>query len=672
MVAAVKPAAVRERVRSNSRGVVSAAMVRALPRRVRSLAEFAEQEVILPTGPYAGTRFRREYQPFAFTFLTECQANPYYREVAALGPVQSGKSMSAFIIPAMYHICERVESCVIGIPRMEPDAMDKWRDDLEPMFRRSRYANLLPDRQAGSRGGAFSTIRFKNGAAIKFMSGEGSDASRSGYAKAKVLLVTEADKVNIQKKNSAETSPIEQMRARVRSYGFDYFIYQECTVTNEAGYIFQAKTNGTDSELFIRCQYCERFVLPEREHLRGWQGCESEAEVEDKTHFVCPNCDAAWNEGDRRAANFDARIVHAGQAINDAGEVEGEAKKSRTFGFRWTAAHNLFVPMAMLGLDEWRAARNPDRDAAEKKMVQFIWAKPFEDDDEDFADLDPHKIATRVVRVDRGVVPPGYTRMTAAADIGGRFIHWTARAWNAAGSSHVVDYGILDVPSSEMALERAVQLKLSELKDILDAGFLVAGDNHRISPELTLIDARWQGSTEDPPFVFHFCIAAGPAYMPAQGFGVGQFRAARYRRPVQKSERVKWIGDNCHAERRKEPRIGRFTLMKFDANHHKSMLHNRITMPVDADGAMTLFEAPTGEHIAFARHLCAERMFRRFVPGRGFVIEWKAISGQNHFLDANSMNEVAASFLGIGVSDAGEPASAKPAREGWLSQQGGA
>jgi len=277
--------------------------------RLRTLREFAEQEIILPDGQYEGMRFRVSRQPYTALWLDEVDSGRWER-FALLGPVQSGKTLLGCIIPTMYHLFEIGESVIFGVPTMEL-AADKWREDLRPAIEASRYRELLPRQGAGSKGGLFEAIQFGNGATLKLMSGRGKDEKRSAYT-ARVVVVTEADKMDVAGEASREADPISQLEARTSAYDFGRRIYLECTVSIEQGRIWQEYISGTESRIVHPCPHCREWVSPEREHLRGWQDAKTVLDVRENAHFVCPACGKPLTSAQRLEMNLRAKLLHKG------------------------------------------------------------------------------------------------------------------------------------------------------------------------------------------------------------------------------------------------------------------------------------------------------------------------------------------------------------------------
>src|SRR6185503_16254118 len=180
-------------------------LAQARPRRLRTMREFAESEIVIPDGPFVGRRFKCYRQPYTGLWFDAVDSGAWSRCVAT-GPTQSGKTLSCFVIPLLYHLFELGETVICGLPDMDM-AADKWREDLLPAIERSRYRDLLPAMGSGSRGGKVETIQFGNGATLKFMSGGGSDKSRAGFT-ARVVVVTETDGMDRPGATSRESDKI--------------------------------------------------------------------------------------------------------------------------------------------------------------------------------------------------------------------------------------------------------------------------------------------------------------------------------------------------------------------------------------------------------------------------------------------------------------------------------
>ena len=166
-------------------------MSNAKTRVLRSMRQWAEEELVIPNGPFIGDQFSVKNQPVLGLLLDEFDSGRWVEKYTT-GPSQSAKTFGCFVIPIAYHLAEMGEDVVCGVPDMNM-ASDKWEDDLLPPFQQSpSLKRLLPSRGSGSEGGKVTdSIELTNGAKLKFMSRGSKDQGKAGFT-ARVVCVTEA------------------------------------------------------------------------------------------------------------------------------------------------------------------------------------------------------------------------------------------------------------------------------------------------------------------------------------------------------------------------------------------------------------------------------------------------------------------------------------------------
>lgn len=631
------------------------------------MRQFAEEEIVLPTGPHKDEHLRLDLAPWMGIWLDAIDSGNYRRH-ALTGVGQGGKTLGGSAIPVMYHLFERCETTIYAAPSIEM-AADKWKQDIEPAIRASRYADLLPEVGRGSRGGTALSIEFRHGPTLRFMTGGGNDKTRAGYS-ARPVIITEVDGMDDAGGKSRETDKINQFEARGSSFNDDAIVYMECTVSTEDGRIWRELKEGTDSRLALPCPHCKAFVTPERQHLVGWQDAANVIEARQQATLVCPGCGAAWSEVDRAEANRGAKVVHKGQSIDPDGSVVGMLPPTLTFSLRFTAANNLLVSMARVAEEEWSAPRRTDPELAERKLRQFYWTIPSEPEVQTLSTIDVSKICARTISAPRGRVPAGATRLTVGVDVGKWMCHWAAVAWLAGGTPHVVEYGVLDVPCQSMAQELAIRAALNRFRDeicingwpMLSAAKDAAGAEKVLRPSLTLIDCgNWQET------VVAHCIESGAGVLPAKGFGVEQLG----RRRIIREPGYELVSQDAG-----------WSLVEINADFWKSFVHARLQTPAGEVGGLTLFHASAGEHLTFAKHLTAEKKVEQFIAGTGTVVRWERVNRNNHYLDALALACVAGHGVGERIVVPAPPAAAaapapappRPAsdrdeRRGWMGQK---
>lgn len=627
--------------------------------RVRTMRQFAEQEIILPPGgPWAGRFYNCKRQPANGLWFDGIDSGRWTRHWAT-GPSQAAKTLCCFAIPAIYHLFELRETVVCGVPNLDM-VSDKWHNDLRPVIANSRYRSMLPDAGRSSRGGIGVSVRFTNGSMLRFMTGGGGDKSRAGFT-TRVLIITEADGFDSTTGGSDEADKITQMLARLRSRGDDEVrVYGESTVTVEAGRTWHEITkNGTNSRIALPCPHCRKFCIPKGDEsdrlvLRGWQDAASKLDARDRARFCCALCGAEWSETERREANLAGVLVHGDQTVRPNGKIVGDPPRTDTFGLRWSAVNNLFRSAGDAGADEWRAARSPDEESAEREINQFVWALPYRPPVVEVSPLDAAQLARRTSGTTKGIVPAGTKALTVGVDLGSRLLHYVAVAWRQDASSDVIDYGCVDVQSEQLGVPRAILIALRELAEFVTDGWQPADSTTTRPADQVWIDAGWETDV-----VYQFCREAGKRFRPVMGRGTSSIRPTPYIRPTRTGAIVQFIGEAYHAKRLKNDRLH---VIEIDSNHWKLRIRQQLSSDPTAPGAMRLYQALNSrEHQTFIKHLRAEHPEERFVPGRGggVQIRWVRRYRNNHWFDALYYAAAAAHLCGVRI----EPDDKRPGKQ---------
>lgn len=600
--------------------------------RLRGIRQFAEQEVVIPSGTFKDHKFAVHRQPFTGLLYGEFESRRW-RRFAVTGPSQSGKSLGSYVTPIMYHLFEVRETVIAGIPSMEM-ARDKWDRDILPAIEASRYREFLPTKGAGSRGGSFESITLKNGATLRFMSGGGGDKHRAGFT-GRVCVFTEVDGMDEAGESSREADPISQIEARTLSYGSRAVIYLECTVSTEKGRTWQEYTKGSQSRIVVQCKSCGQWVTPEREHMVGWQDADDKLTAMESARFMCPgeNCGVLWGEGERRELNANARLLHRGQEITEEGEIVGAMPRTDTLGFRWNAFNNLFLKTSELAGEAWVDARSANPDAAERRQRQFFWAIPVEPEVYETVPLEQDTITRRKGSTGRGIVPSGTTLITVGCDIGKYVGHRLAIAWLPGAIGTIIDYAAFDISSRDLTPPVAILAALRNMRDEFEKGW-----------DGRTPDAVWVDSGYESDAVYAFTREAGSRYRPTKGHGVAQERSTPYAAPRKLAKETPKIGDGWHVAYQAAEKIW---LIHLNSDHWKSRAHQYLISPVGQPGSLVLYDAPPQEHLTLARHLTAERKVEEFIPGKGTVERWVRDRKQNHFLDCLMQACAAADHLGV-------------------------
>ena len=625
----------------------------ARPPTVRTIRQFAEEEIVIPEGKYQDRKWRAYRQPYAALLFDLMGHGPWTRR-AILGPVQSGKTLNGVDIPLLHSLFELGDTTIFGLPTMDL-ASTKWTTEIQPLIRRTRYANLLPTKGAGSRGGTkLESVTFANGARLEFMSGHANDEKRSGFT-ARRAYVTEIDKMDRPGQVSREADPLVQIEARTDSFDIgEAEINLECTVSITEGRIWQEYIHGTATRIIHQCPHaaCGKWISPEREHLFGWQQAQNKLQAAREAFFCCPQCGGRLTDAQRYQMNQGARAIHRGQEIAPDGRIVGEPAETDTLGFRWSAFQNMFASTAKLGAKEWAAAHTEDEENAKKEMCQFVWAVPYEPPLWDETPLSAAVVKRRMASETKGLVPADAKYFTVGVDVHKRFGVWIAIAWREDGSGHVVDYGTFEICADDLGVEKAILIALREFKEnIIQPGWQTRAGEPRV-PEQVWIDARYQ-----PQAIYQFIREQRDRrFRPSLGCGSGDQYPRRYRKPRKTGAEVKLIGQDFHLVWFPKDRV---FVVQVNADQWKSNLHERLATPEGQPGALVFFHSTNpNEHTTLSKQLSeSEKIQEEFKPGKGLVRRWIRKSRGNHYFDA-AYNACAAGHL-LGSRIVGQPQAAR-------------
>ena len=652
--------------RTNSRNVTSATdrwvnrlSTASRSERVRTILEFAESEITLPRdgGPFQGQKFRSHRQPYVRLLWSEIESRRW-SEAFITGCVQSGKTLSAFVVLLLYMVFELRNSPIAAIPDGNM-ITDKWNADLEPVLKaNSKWASQLPRTGQGSKGGAPKTsIEFECGQSIKFITKGGSDQSKAGYT-APYMVVTEAAGWSAGTETSKESKPIDQLRGRTMSASkFDddgnvssnSMMVVEGTVTDEFDLPVSELPFTTQSRLASPCPYCQKYVTPEREHFKGWQDCRTELEAARNAYFACPECDQKLTSDDRREMNERMVLLHLGQEVVD-GDIVGKLPEVTKLYFRWNAFNNMFLKPADYGILEWSASQlehgSAEWENAEKRLCQQVWVLPYTPRARQRERISQKHVRSRRDEFNWGILPHDTVHLAMGVDVGKWDCWFLLLAFRANGLIHCPAYGrrptnLMNEDKEVEAHEvEAIQRCLLGIFEMCHDGWMNT-HGEMISPGMVVVDSNYKKGAvyqsmvdQDPDIVF-----------PLLGKGQTNFKPSLFILPELENKFISEINLNGHYLKYDlENGRDRFIV---DSDMAKTEIQNCLRVRKGMPGALTLARSPVDDHVAISRHLSSEL--------KGEDGRWKK-TGQNHLLDCGGYAWMAGSHLGFDVRNFEVPA----------------
>lgn len=295
-------------------------------------------------------------------------------------------------------------------------------------------------------------------------------------------------------------------------------------------------------------------------------------------------------------------------------------------------------------------------------------------------DLEAAAVAERVNGMERGVVPPGMTRLVAFSDVQENSLWWVVLAVaEGFAASAVVDYGVYpkqpdtdhyftryqlrrglkDLPESR-GLDESARIYAGAravANGLLSRSFPVHGTANEMKIDLMLMDSRaWTGT------IHQMCRESqhGPRLRPSMGYGIGASALPMANWPIRDGEQRDTSPGGAHWVIRPQTAGGRGQQVVIDTNYWKSFLVQRLLTGPGGRGAMMLFGKAASEHRIFADHLVSE--YRVETEGRGRKLsEWKLRPERpdNDWFDALVGCVAAASVLRVVWSPSGKPETKK-------------
>lgn len=636
--------------------------------------QFASEVIRLPEGPHVNELWRPRFQPYAFHLLNEMDRSPH-RKYRFSGCVQSGKTTNGVAINTCWHLFERAETVIYGIPQMDM-ARDKWQEELLPVIEQSEFLRqYLPRHGGGSKGGTPTAIKFRHGPTLRFMSAHGRDDKRSAFT-APVVVKTEVDRYDEAGQISREAPPVDQMEARTAAFGDRAFSYEECTVTTEMGRIWLELQAGTGTTVYYPCPHCREHVRPMRDHLVGVEDCRSVVEARKMGTFVCPACSEIISPLERE------RMLDAGVPVERGGRVivgpdgrpqaVGRADETDRFSFWWNAFDNRFWSVEHIAAEEWQALYSRQPEQKELARRQFAWTTPAEPEEFDETPLTLAEVLGRgeVTQLTRGQVPEDAVYLSRGVDVRKTQLHFVVIAWTGDGRGHVVDYGIMAVNSKELGVRKAVLQSLDELRIAYPAYQTLSG---RTLPVMwTLVDGGWKPGVIRA-FMRQVARVAPRGWLMV--FGRGQSEPpgkGSYNHPANVSKpggRISWIGDDqCYVSFSPKYKLH---AMFANSDEWKSFVHDGLSTPPSQPGSLTVCQAVTADDRQLARRfasqLIAEKAVQKVVKNRGPVTVWVDESRRaNHFLDCMYYACAAGHLCGVRVAVDRSPPPSAPSRAALL------
>jgi len=550
----------------------------------QSPSAWAAEHLIVPDGPSAGSRWRREVTPYTVGIM-DAWAEPWVEEVRVCGTPQSGKTMLLYACMG-YAIDRRPGPRMLAMPD-DPAIAKMLEAKLKPLFRRTAPVRRLLRKFRS--GGVF----FRDGTALHLASAQ-SPSQRASISIQDLFL----DEEDLYKQFAGQGVPVVDLIERTRQYRHKRKILRVSKpIGGEDSSIWIAATKQADElrHYEARCPACSAFQRLEEPGLVCTATTTDPQRIkrDGLARYKCAACGYLWTDHMRDVA------VSAGRW-----RAEASVPRPKTVGFHLPAILSRAVSLSEILAEKTRADASDDPDA-KQAYVNGYWAKPYTPVVEE---TDEQKILTlRDAALPPRVVPPGFIALTAGIDMQKHGFWFLACAWTAALECFILDYGRLtdfgDVYSLvwETLYPQASGQPLPLWRAVIDTGG-------------TKTDVDLLTRTEE---CYQFVRQNGGGRLFAS-------KGASHQQIVP----VKWsVVDKMPRTHAAIP--GGLQLFTLDTAHFKGLASARLK-PTARQPIILHAEAEA----TLAQQLSAERLVR----GRGGAHTWEQIRKDNHYFDCLCMN----------------------------------
>ena len=358
-------------------------------------------------------------------------------EIAALGPIQDGKTLACEVVPALYQLAEDRRPVLLAHPRQE-DAAELWRSKIWPAALASGLDCLMPSEGKGARKGVPDSMLVSTGTRIYLRGAGGANEAQQSMITARAALITEVDSIALAARNARRPGRrmtnegrrrLELLKGRTADFQDQARVIYESTLKLDIGSaMVQLWERGTQGRLQHQCPHCGAWSTRERDHLT--YDDTSPADARSTAALACPHCSALLTPEQAADTAWGALDRHQGQQLVD-GRIQGQPLGG-LWSIWWSALDSPRRSLAWLAAGEQSCRDHLRRTGDHDPLRQWYrdhWARPYLADHDEAAagaDLQPAALAARSAAsdYDRGEVPLPNARLSLGVDVQLRELWW--------------------------------------------------------------------------------------------------------------------------------------------------------------------------------------------------------------------------------------------------------
>ena len=383
------------------------------------LSVWASENIIVKDGPYAGSRFRLDVNPY-LAGIMDTWSDPQVEETDICGSAQTGKT-------SILHCA--IAYCVDMRPGPRMLAMQD--DDTISKVMTAKLLPLLKASPAirGKLGKVRSSyIAFHDGTGL-FLASAMSPGQRASISIQDLFLDEEA----LYKQISGQGVPVAEFIERTRSYSDKRKILRVSKpIGGEESSILLALSECDEVRQYhVRCPACGTYQVMTEQGLTLAEKTSNPQEVERRRlgRYRCVRCSYLWSDHIRDQA------VQHGRWMS-----ENPVPRPRRVGFHLPAILSKAVSISEVVATKMRAEAS-DAPAVRQQYDNGIWARAYKEvqletsEEQILSRIDPDLPAR--------TVPGDAVALTAGIDVQARGFWFVVLAWRPDKSSALIDYGRL-------------------------------------------------------------------------------------------------------------------------------------------------------------------------------------------------------------------------------------
>lgn len=406
---------------------------------------------------------------------------------------------------------------------------------------------------------------------------------------ARYVIFDEIDK--FPRWSGAEAGPLELAAERTKTF-YNKKIVKVSTPTLKTGNIWQAWLNAdVQHSYFVPCPECGEFQKLEFKQIKWPEGADENQAAQ-----------AAWYECQHCGARIDTRQK---PEMLRLGEWRG---KKRTTGKPHKVAYHLnsiYSPWLTFGDVAAKFLSSKEDPALLMNFINSWLAEPWEDKS---SKLKSDVIKEKQLPYDRGRMPAAAQLLTCGIDVQLDHFWFSIRAWGPHLTSWLVDWGRVET--------------WADIETIINRNY--ADENG----EIRNINLACMDSGYNTDNVYSFCAQHMDVLIPSKGSST----------PLKSRYNVTILD-------KQEAGFG-LRLYVMDPNQMKNFIASRMSIDPGARGSWNVYRDIEQE---YCDQICAEQKVEEKDKKGHISTVWKPISShaQNHLLDCETNNTLAAEILGV-------------------------